>query len=182
MIYLQCEQQRSRILQRGSLWKVFLTHIYHTVYCTFEQCLAEGPRGDPACAAFISWQMLVLIILSFPVVPPPRLCRPPPLLPLAPRLIPGGGDSLPPSLTPPYPPAPAALRRLSFQHCFLISLLHLLGSTPSLSLLSLRWLAHLGEVKGVETSALWSLTPRCFIKPTRERVFSSLLTGCRKIH
>lgn len=99
------------------------------------------PLGNSAHTVFISCQMFVLIIMSFPVVPPPRQQRPPSLSPLAPRFTPGGSDSLFPLLSHPT--------IFSFSHCSTYSWFsHLVAAPTSSTPSSLYWLAHLGKVKG----------------------------------
>lgn len=110
------------------------------------------PLGDPAHTVFISCQMLVLIILSFPVVPPPRQPRPPSLLPLAP---------LPHPWRRWQPRSPSSLPLFSISHCSALSFSstlfsHLVAAPTSSTPSSLGWLAHLGKVKSAQTPALWS--------------------------
>lgn len=83
------------------------------------------PFGNLAHTVFISCQMLFLIILSFPVVPPPRQRRPPRLLPLAPYLSPRGRES-PIPFKSTYSASPTAL-------FFVLILISLLDATPTFS-------------------------------------------------
>lgn len=97
------------------------------------------PFGDLAHTVFISCQMLFLIILSFPVVPPPRQCRPPRLLPLAPCLSPRGREN-PIPFKSTYSASPTAL-------FFVLILISLLSAAPTLfTPAALCWLTCLGKV------------------------------------
>lgn len=113
------------------------------------------PLGDLAHTVFISCQMLFLIILSFPVVPPPRQRRPPHLLPLAPCLSPRGSES-PIPFKSTYSPSPTA-------PFFVLILISLLGAAPTLfTLAALCWLTCLGKVRSGENfSSFWSPLLNC---------------------
>lgn len=102
-------------------------------YVCLPACL---PGGDTTHVVFISCQMLLLIILSFPGVPPPRQHRPPFLSPLPPLLNLRDRDSLFPLLTHPtifsfssfdHPPQPPCVCRTSFIHTLFPLLIHTSG-------------------------------------------------------
>lgn len=139
------------------------------------------PLGDSAHTVFISCQMLVLIILSFPVVPPTRQQRPPSLSPLTPCLNAAGSDSLFPLLT--------HSTIFSLSHGSTISFFsaifsHLVAAPSSSTPSSLCWLVHLGKVKSIEMLALCQFRLRCFIKwmqklyshPCSYKIWEDLLT------
>lgn len=120
------------------------------------------PLGYPAHTVFISCQMLFLIILSFPVVPPPRQHETPISSPASPLEV--LENSFPSLLTPLYSPTPTAPLFLSFEHCIPSSLLHLLGSHPLLSVDSHVW----ERLRVSKMLALWSFRLRCFTKWMQE--------------
>lgn len=105
------------------------------------------PHGDLAHTVFISCQMLFLIILSFPVVLPPRPHRPPHLLPLAPCLSPRGSEN-PIPFKSPYSSSPSA-------PFFVLILISLLGAAPTLfTPAALWWLPCLGKVRRGENVSI----------------------------